>query len=127
MLQLPRRMAKKGRRSIRMEPKITHEELSEMVDMTRPRVSLFMQRFYHLGRIETNRKFFHYSKCRRSPKAQLREGCAGGSATDVWNDAQFKCGHAVEIHSIILALGASAGRAEIILLTHDFPIGLAAV
>ena len=41
-------------RSIRIELKISHEELSEMVGTTRPRISLFMQRFRNLGLIETN-------------------------------------------------------------------------
>jgi len=34
--------------------KISHEELSEMVGTTRPRISLFMQRFRHLGLVETS-------------------------------------------------------------------------
>jgi len=37
--------------------RISHEELSEMVGTTRPRISLFMQRFHNLGLIETNRVF----------------------------------------------------------------------
>jgi CRP-like cAMP-binding protein len=55
LLQLARTMGKKDPRSIRIELKISHEELSAMVGTTRPRVSLFMQRFHHLGLIETNR------------------------------------------------------------------------
>ena len=55
LLQLARTMGKKDPRSIRIELKITHEELSEMVGTTRPRISLFMQRFHNLGLIETNR------------------------------------------------------------------------
>ena len=54
LLQLARTMGKKDPRSIRIELKISHEELSEMVGTTRPRISLFMQRFHHLGLIETN-------------------------------------------------------------------------
>jgi len=54
LLQLARTMGKKDPRSIRIELKISHEELSEMVGTTRPRVSLFMQRFHNLGLIETN-------------------------------------------------------------------------
>jgi CRP/FNR family transcriptional regulator, cyclic AMP receptor protein len=54
LLQLARTMGKKDPRSIRIEMKITHEELSEMVGTTRPRISLFMQRFHNLGLIETN-------------------------------------------------------------------------
>ncbi len=58
LLQLGRTMGKKDPRSIRIELKITHEELSEMVGTTRPRISLFMQRFRHLGLIETNKDHF---------------------------------------------------------------------
>jgi CRP/FNR family cyclic AMP-dependent transcriptional regulator len=58
LLQLARTMGKKDPRSIRIELKITHEELSEMVGTTRPRVSVFMQRFHNLGLIETNRDRF---------------------------------------------------------------------
>jgi CRP/FNR family transcriptional regulator, cyclic AMP receptor protein len=54
LLRLARTLGKKDPRSIRIEPKITHEELSEMVGTTRPRVSVFMQRFHNLGLIETN-------------------------------------------------------------------------
>jgi len=58
LLQLGRTMGKKDPRSIRIELKITHEELSEMVGTTRPRVSLFMQRFRNLGLIEINPDHF---------------------------------------------------------------------
>jgi CRP/FNR family transcriptional regulator, cyclic AMP receptor protein len=58
LLQLARTMGKKDPRSIRIELKISHEELSEMVGTTRPRVSLFMQRFHNLKLIETNRDRF---------------------------------------------------------------------
>jgi CRP/FNR family transcriptional regulator, cyclic AMP receptor protein len=54
LLQLARTMGKKDPRSIRIELKISHEELSEMVGTTRPRISVFMQRFRNLGLIETN-------------------------------------------------------------------------
>ena len=62
LLQLARTMGKKDPRSIRIELRITHEELSEMVGTTRPRVSLFMQRFHNLGLIETNREHFFIIK-----------------------------------------------------------------
>jgi CRP/FNR family cyclic AMP-dependent transcriptional regulator len=62
LLQLARTMGKKDPRSIRIELKITHEELSEMVGTTRPRISLFMQRFHNLGLIETNREHFFVIK-----------------------------------------------------------------
>ena len=58
LLQLARTMGKKDPRSIRIEPKISHEELSEMVGTTRPRISFFMQRFRNLGLIETNSDHF---------------------------------------------------------------------
>ena len=58
LLQLARTMGKKDPRSIRIELKISHDELSEMVGTTRPRISLFMQRFRNLGLIESNRERF---------------------------------------------------------------------
>ncbi len=58
LLRLARTMGKKDPRSIRLEPKISHEELSEMVGTTRPRISVFMQRFKHLGLIEINENNF---------------------------------------------------------------------
>ena len=58
LLQLARTMGKKDPHSIRIELKISHEELSEMVGTTRPRISMFMQRFHNLGLIETNRDHF---------------------------------------------------------------------
>lgn len=54
LLRLARTLGKKDPRSIRIEQKITHEELSEMVGTTRPRISVFMQRFHNLGLIETS-------------------------------------------------------------------------
>ena len=62
LLQLARTMGKKDPRSIRIELKITHEEVSEMVGTTRPRISLFMQRFHNLGLIETNKDRFFIIK-----------------------------------------------------------------
>ena len=62
LLQLARTMGKKDPRSIRIELRITHAELSEMVGTTRPRISLFMQRFHNLGLIETNREHFFVIK-----------------------------------------------------------------
>jgi CRP-like cAMP-binding protein len=58
LLQLARTLGKKDPRSIRIELKISHEELSEMVGTTRPRISFFMQRFHNLGLIETNKERF---------------------------------------------------------------------
>src|ERR1051326_7681529 len=56
LLHLARTMGKKDPRSIRIELKISHEELSEMVGTTRPRISLFMQRFRNLGLIENTKE-----------------------------------------------------------------------
>src|SRR6185295_4187901 len=58
LLQLARTVGKKDPRSIRIELKISHEELSAMVGTTRPRISFFMQRFRNLGLIETNEDRF---------------------------------------------------------------------
>ena len=58
LLQLARKLGRKDPRSIRIEHKISHEELSEMVGTTRPRISMFMQRFRHLGLIETSEDRF---------------------------------------------------------------------
>jgi CRP/FNR family transcriptional regulator, cyclic AMP receptor protein len=58
LLNLARTMGKKDPRSIRIEPEITYEELSEMVGATRLRISMFMQRFHNLGLIETNADHF---------------------------------------------------------------------
>ncbi|MEW6732909.1 MAG: Crp/Fnr family transcriptional regulator [Acidobacteriota bacterium] len=58
LLQLARTLGKKDPRSIIIKLKISHQELSEMVGTTRPRISLFMQRFHHLGLIESTKE--HY-------------------------------------------------------------------
>lgn len=54
LLQLARALGKRDQQSTRIELKISHDELSEMVGTTRPRISLFMQRFRNLGLIATN-------------------------------------------------------------------------
>lgn len=58
LLQLARKLGQKDPRSIRIEHKISHEELSEMVGTTRPRISEFMQRFRTLGLIEISIEHF---------------------------------------------------------------------
>lgn len=58
LLQLASQLGKKGRRSTRIELRISHEELSNMIGTTRPRVSAFMQRFRNLGLIELSEE--HY-------------------------------------------------------------------
>ena len=54
LLRLARTMGKRDPHSIRIELRISHEELSEMVGTTGPRIGIFMQRFHNLGLIETN-------------------------------------------------------------------------
>jgi CRP-like cAMP-binding protein len=54
LLHLARQLGKKGRRSIQIELRISHEELSNMIGTTRPRISVFMQRFRNLDLIEYN-------------------------------------------------------------------------
>ena len=54
LLQLARQLGQKDTRSIRIEFKISHEELASMVGTTRPRISMFMQRFKNLNLIEFN-------------------------------------------------------------------------
>jgi CRP/FNR family transcriptional regulator, cyclic AMP receptor protein len=58
LLQLARQLGKKGPRSTRIELRISHEELSNMIGTTRPRTSIFMQRFRNLGLIELSEE--HY-------------------------------------------------------------------
>ncbi len=52
LLRLARKLGKKDPRSIRIELRISHEELAKMVGTTRPRISVFMQRFRNLDLIE---------------------------------------------------------------------------
>ncbi len=52
LLQLARKLGKQDPRSIRIELRISHEELASMVGTTRPRISMFMQRFRNLDLIE---------------------------------------------------------------------------
>ena len=56
LLQLGRTLGKKDPHGLRIETKISHEELSEMVGTTRPRISMFMERFRKNGLFETNRE-----------------------------------------------------------------------
>ncbi len=58
LLQLARTLGKKDQQSTRIELKISHDELSEMVGTTQPRISVFMQRFRNLGLMETNLDHF---------------------------------------------------------------------
>lgn len=58
LLHLARQLGKKGPRSTQIELRVSHEELSHMIGTTRPRVSVFMQRFRNLGLIELSEE--HY-------------------------------------------------------------------
>jgi CRP/FNR family cyclic AMP-dependent transcriptional regulator len=52
LLHLGRKLGKKDPRRIRIELRISHEELASMVGTTRSRISVFMQRFRNLNLIE---------------------------------------------------------------------------
>ena len=52
LLHLASKLGKKDPRSIRIELRISHEELASMVGTTRSRISVFMQRFRNLNLIE---------------------------------------------------------------------------
>ena len=54
LLRLARTMGKRDPHSIRIDLKITHDELSRMIGTTAPLIDSFMQRFHNLGLIETN-------------------------------------------------------------------------
>lgn len=58
LLHLARKLGKHDPRSIRIEQRITHEELAAMVGTTRPRISTFMRRFRELGLIEFSAERF---------------------------------------------------------------------
>ncbi|MEZ4869318.1 MAG: Crp/Fnr family transcriptional regulator [Caldilineaceae bacterium] len=58
LLQLARKLGKPDPRSIRIEQRITHEELAAMVGTTRPRISTFMCHFRELGLIEISAERF---------------------------------------------------------------------
>jgi CRP/FNR family cyclic AMP-dependent transcriptional regulator len=52
LLQLARTKGMKDPHSIRIKLKISHDELASMIGTTRPRISVFMQRFRNLGLLE---------------------------------------------------------------------------
>jgi CRP/FNR family transcriptional regulator, cyclic AMP receptor protein len=62
LLQLAGKLGKKDSFSTRIEQKISQEELSEMIGTTRPRISLFMQRFRNLGLIEVTKEHYFIIK-----------------------------------------------------------------
>jgi CRP-like cAMP-binding protein len=57
-LLLAHKLGQPDPRSIRIEHKITHEELAEMVGTTRPRITEFMLEFRALGLIEITPEHF---------------------------------------------------------------------
>ena len=52
LLHMARQLGEKGPRSTRIGLRISQQELSNMIGTTRPRVSVFMQRFRNLGLID---------------------------------------------------------------------------
>lgn len=58
LLLLARTLGHPDPRGTRIDQKITHEELSEMVGTTRPRITAFMLRFRGLGLIEVSPEHF---------------------------------------------------------------------
>jgi CRP/FNR family cyclic AMP-dependent transcriptional regulator len=58
LLNLARKLGKKDPLNVRIEHRITHEELSGMVGTTRPRISSFMKKFMKLNLIEINPQHF---------------------------------------------------------------------
>lgn len=65
LLILARKLGDPDPRSTRIEQKITHEELSEMVGTTRPRITAFMHKFRALGLVETTPQHFLIVKERK--------------------------------------------------------------
>lgn len=72
LLQLAKLIGKKSPDGTIIELRISHTELSEMVGTTRPRISLFMQRFCNFGlvtmtkgnyiKVEEQKLFYHLTK-----------------------------------------------------------------
>jgi CRP-like cAMP-binding protein len=58
LLELAQSLGKKDSYSTIIKHKISHEELSKMIGTTRPRISIFMQKFRNLGLIETTKEHF---------------------------------------------------------------------
>jgi CRP/FNR family transcriptional regulator, cyclic AMP receptor protein len=65
LLRLARTIGKKDPRSIRIELKISHDDLSAMVGTTKSQINIFMQRFHNLGLIEKNAERFLIIKEKR--------------------------------------------------------------
>ena len=65
LLILARKLGQLDAQSTRIEQKITHEELSEMVGTTRPRITAFMHKFRSLGLVELTPQHFLIVKERK--------------------------------------------------------------
>jgi CRP-like cAMP-binding protein len=65
LLLLARKLGQPDPCNTRIEQKITHEELSEMVGTTRPRITAFMLKFRGLGLIEVSPEHFLIVKEKR--------------------------------------------------------------
>lgn len=80
LLQLARKVGKKDVDDVRIEDRFSHEELSEMVGTTRPRISVFMQRFRRLGLIEMSVENFLIIKEKKLAEylARISRRKAGG-------------------------------------------------
>ena len=83
LLELARGLGKEEQQSTRIETRISHEELSEMVGTTRPRISLFMQRFRNLGLIETNQNRSLVIKNKKLTDYLARSAIAGRSPSQL--------------------------------------------
>ncbi|HUR82196.1 MAG TPA: Crp/Fnr family transcriptional regulator [Thermoanaerobaculia bacterium] len=53
LLDIAEKLGYRDSEYLRLDPKISHEELSQIVGTTRPRITAFMQKFRQLGLIET--------------------------------------------------------------------------
>jgi CRP-like cAMP-binding protein len=62
LLRLARKLGQPDPRSKKITHKITHEELSEMVGTTRPRITKFLLKFRSLGLIEISPEHFFIVK-----------------------------------------------------------------
>lgn len=58
LLHLARKLGKQTPFNLRLEQKISHQELSEMVGTTRPHITELLRRFRERGLIETTPEFF---------------------------------------------------------------------
>jgi CRP/FNR family transcriptional regulator, cyclic AMP receptor protein len=58
LLHLGSKLGKKGPFNVRIEHRISHEELSQIVGTTRPRISQFIHKFRNLGLIEISAERF---------------------------------------------------------------------